>query len=115
LNGKRFDVEIAEDDASRERGLMFRDSMPKEHGMIFLFPRAENQAFWMKNTKLPLDIFYFDANWHLVNVQKRVPPCQFEPCPAYPSLGAAQYVLELNAGLADELAVKPGAALKFQR
>jgi uncharacterized membrane protein (UPF0127 family) len=71
----------------------------------------------MKNTHIPLDILYFDKNYNLVSVQKRVPPClnSGDNCPAYPSEGAAQYVLELNAGTADKLGVKPGDALDVHR
>jgi uncharacterized membrane protein (UPF0127 family) len=115
LKGHRFAIEIAADDASRERGLMFRDSMPPDHGMLFLFDRPAVQTFWMKNTHIPLDILYFDQNYKLVSVQQRVPPCRSEPCIVYPSEGPAQYVLELNAGVADKLGVKPGDALKVSR
>jgi uncharacterized membrane protein (UPF0127 family) len=113
LKGKRFQIEIANDDASRERGLMFRDVMGSDHGMLFLFPDAERQTFWMKNTHISLDIFYFDANRKLVNVQQRVPPCLStdNQCPVYPSTGPAKYVLELNGGSAEKLGVKPGDEL----
>ena len=116
LKGHRFDVEIAADDASRTRGLMFRDSMEPDHGMLFLFDHAAEQNFWMKNTHIPLDILYFDEKYKLVSVQQRVPPCRGgDSCPTYPSSGRAQYVLELNAGLADKLGVKPGDELKVTR
>lgn len=117
LDGHRFQVEIAADDAARERGLMFRESMPADHGMLFVFDDAQVRTFWMKNTHIPLDILYFDKNYKLVSVQQRVPPClnSGNNCPVYPSEGAAQYVLELNAGLADKLGVKPGDALFVHR
>lgn len=115
LKGKRFEIEVAADDATRERGLMFRDSMPADHGMLFLFDHAATQAFWMKNTRIPLDILYFDQNRRLVSVQQRVPACRTDPCPAYPSAGPAQYVLELNAGVADALGVKAGDELTIHQ
>jgi uncharacterized membrane protein (UPF0127 family) len=117
LKGKHFDIEIAADDASRERGLMFRDTMPADHGMLFLFERPAMQTFWMKNTHIPLDILYFDQNYKLVNVQPRVPPCHSagNDCTGYPSRAPAQYVLELNAGVADKLGVKEGDELKVTR
>jgi uncharacterized membrane protein (UPF0127 family) len=115
LKGQRFDIEIADTESARERGLMFRDSMPASHGMLFLFEQPAVQTFWMKNTHIPLDILYFDQNYKLVSAQQRVPPCRSEPCVVYPSTGPAQYVLELNAGMADKLGVKPGDELKVTR
>jgi len=115
LKGQRFDVEIADTEPARERGLMFRESMPPDHGMLFLFDDSTERTFWMKNCRMPLDILYFDEKYKLVSVQQRVPACRSDPCPVYPSAGAAKYVLELNAGTTDKLGVKPGDALKVAR
>jgi uncharacterized membrane protein (UPF0127 family) len=117
LDGHRFSIEIAADEASRERGLMFRETMPADHGMLFVFDRPDVRTFWMKNTHIPLDILYFDQNYKLVSVQRRVPPCldSGNNCPVYPSAGPAQYVLELNAGMADKLDVNPGDVLSVSR
>ena len=114
LKGVRFKVEIADDDAERARGLMFRDALAADSGMLFIHDIAEPQAYWMKNTKIPLDILYFDQNRRLVSAQERVPPCSAgNRCPPYPSSGPALYVLELNAGQAAELGVKAGDELVF--
>ena len=115
LKGQRFNVEIADTESARERGLMFRDSMPADHGMLFVFDDLAERTFWMKNCRMPLDILYFDEKYKLVSVQQRVPACRSDPCPVYPSDGPSQYVLELNAGTADKLGVKPGDALKVTR
>jgi uncharacterized membrane protein (UPF0127 family) len=117
LKGKHFVIEIAADDASRERGLMFRDEMAADHGMLFLFEHPAMQTFWMKNTHIPLDILYFDQNYKLVSMQQRVPPCRSagNDCPVYPSSAPAQYVLELNAGVTDQLGIKEGDELKVTR
>ena len=111
LKGHKFDVEIVDNPETRARGLMFRDSMAADHGMLFLFDRADPQAFWMKNTRIPLDILYFDENYKLVSVQERVPPCRSDPCSVYPSSGPAKFVLELNSGTTEKLGVKPGDVL----
>ena len=111
LNGRRFIVEVADDAEERARGLMFRDSLPREHGMLFVFERAEPQAFWMRNTRIPLDILYFDAQRRLVSVAAGVPPCTTPQCPSYPSDGPARFTLELNAGLARELRAARGDEL----
>ncbi|TZF82450.1 DUF192 domain-containing protein [Cognatilysobacter lacus] len=114
LSGKRYSVEIAADDASRERGLMFREEMAADHGMLFLHDREEPLAYWMKNTKIPLDILYFDTGRHLVAQRRDVPPCTLgDQCPPYPSDAPARYVLELNAGQAEQLKLAKGTELKL--
>ena len=112
LKGRRFEVEIAADDASRTRGLMFRDSLAEDRGMLFIFDRAEPLAFWMRNTRIPLDILYFDSDLKLVSVARGVPPCTTQQCPSYPSAAPARYTLELNAGMAKRLGAEPGDELR---
>ena len=114
VGGERFQVEVADDDAERARGLMFRDAMADDHGMLFIHDRQEPQAYWMKNTRIPLDILYFDRDRRLVSQQRDVPPCSAgDRCPPYPSRAPAQYVLELNAGQAARLGLQDGALLTF--
>lgn len=114
LAGERVVVEIADDDAERARGLMFRDEMPRGHGMLFLHESEAPQAYWMKNTRIPLDILYFDSQRRLVSQQRDVPPCSAgERCPAYPSAAPARYVLELNAGEAARMNLRDGMELRF--
>ena len=114
LGGKRYDVEIADNDAERARGLMFRDALAADHGMLFIHEREEPQAYWMKNTRIPLDILYFDNARKLVSQQRDVPPCSLgDACPPYPSDAPARYVLELNAGQAARLRLQDGAELRF--
>ena len=113
IGGERIPVEIADDDAERARGLMFRDAMAADHGMLFVHDFEAPQAYWMKNTHIPLDILYFDSNRKLVAQQRNVPPCSAgDACPSYPSDVPATYVLELNAGNADAMNLKNGAELK---
>jgi uncharacterized membrane protein (UPF0127 family) len=111
LKGQRYQVELATDDASRMRGLMFRDSLAQEHGMLFVFEREEPQAFWMRNTRIPLDILYFDEALRLVSATHGAPPCTTATCPSYPSARPARFVLELNAGHARRLGVAAGDEL----
>jgi uncharacterized protein len=114
LHGQRFSAELATDDAQRQRGLMMRQSLPPNHGMLFVFPRTDPQAFWMKNTLIQLDMLYFDAARRLVSMQLNVPPCQADPCPVYPSEGPARYVLELSGGTARLIGVQPGDELTIE-
>ena len=114
LAGTRYNVELAQNDDTRARGLMFRDQMDADHGMLFIHEREEPQAYWMKNTRIPLDILYFDSQRRLVSQQRDVPPCSAgDMCPPYPSFNPALYVLELNAGQAAKLKLEDGAELTF--
>ena len=111
VGGSEFTVELALNDASRMRGLMFRDSMAADRGMLFVFQSTEQQSFWMRNTRIALDIMYFDNEGRLVSVSADTPPCKTASCPSYPSEGPARYVLELNAGKAKELGLTKGSPL----
>jgi uncharacterized membrane protein (UPF0127 family) len=113
LDGHRYSIEIADDQAERARGLMFRDEMAADHGMLFIHDDEEPLAYWMKNTRIPLDILYFDHDLKLVGEQRDVPPCTAgNACPSYPSNAPAIYVLELNAGQAARIGLKKGDSLK---
>ncbi len=114
LEGRRFQVEIANDHRERSRGLMFRESMAEGSGMLFIHDEEQPLAYWMKNTKIALDILYFDSERRLVSQQRDVPPCSLgNRCPPYPSHAPALYVLELNAGQAHRLGLKDGAVMKL--
>lgn len=111
LRGRRFLVEVAADDATQARGLMFRDSLAEDRGMLFIFERDEPRAFWMKNTRIPLDILYFDSGRRLVSIAAGVPACTTPQCPSYPSEEPARYTLELVAGMAKQLRAARGDEL----
>lgn len=114
VGGERFKVEIADDDAERARGLMFRDELATGTGMLFIHEDEQPQAYWMKNTRIPLDILYFNNDRKLVTQQRNVPPCSGgNRCPSYPSDQPARYVLELNAGEAERLKLQDGAEMTF--
>ena len=114
LAGERYTVEVADGDGERARGLMFRDSLADGHGMLFIHDHTGPLAYWMKNTRIPLDILYFDEALELVSQQRDVPPCSAgNACPSYPSRAPARYVLELNAGEAARLQLSPGARLRL--
>ena len=94
-----FLVEIADTPESRTQGLMFREDLPLDQGMLFIFPESKPYEFWMPNLAFPLDIVWIDSFQNIVDV-KTVPPCQKEvisECPSYQPKGAAKYVLEVNA------------------
>ncbi|WP_426028702.1 DUF192 domain-containing protein [Brevundimonas sp. TWP2-3-4b2] len=101
----RFMVEIADDDAERQRGLMFRDPLADNRGMLFQFPDVAERAFWMRNTPSPLDIIYIDPRGRIVSIAKNTTP---QSDTALPSNGPASGVLELRAGRADEIGARAG-------
>ena len=111
LKGQTFSVELATTPAQRARGLMFRASMPANHGMLFLFTQPRRMAFWMKNTAMPLDILFFDQQSRLIAAHYNVPPCRSTPCPHYSSGPPAALVLELNGGRSAPLRLKQGDIL----
>ena len=111
IGGKTFKVEIADTREKQALGLMFRDDMPADRGMLFIFPNEAPRSFWMKNTRISLDIMYFDGDLKLVSIAADTPPCKVSRCPSYPSVVPARYVLELNAGTASALGVGLGDRL----
>ncbi len=103
-----FDVEIAQTPEERSKGLMFREFMPENHGMLFAFDDDVPRSFWMKNTLIPLDIIFLDGNMTVVDVKNAV-PCVEDPCSTYSAHG--KYVLEINAGLAEKYGIKSGSKM----
>lgn len=101
----RFMVEIADDDAERQRGLMEREPLADDRGMLFEFPDVAERGFWMRNTPSPLDIIYVDPHGRIVSIAKNATPYSEA---VIPSNGPASGVLELRAGRADEIGAKPG-------
>lgn len=111
VSGHAFSAEVADEDPERMRGLMFRDRMGDDEAMVFVFESELPLSFWMKNTRIALDMLYFDGTGALVSIQHDVPPCRTAACPSFPSEGPARYVLELNAGRARALGIGHGARL----
>lgn len=112
LRGETFTVDLARTREEQAKGLMFVEEMAPDRGMLFIFPREAMRGFWMKNTRIPLDILYFDSDLALVSMVENARPCAPSGrCPTLPSEGPAQYVLELNAGTAGKLGVRRGDVL----
>lgn len=100
-----FNVEIADTFATREQGLMCRSALKDDYGMLFEFQQADQQAFWMKDTLVGLDIIFIAPNGRIVSIQKNAKPLDRSPLPSY---GEANAVLEVSAGTSDRLGFKPG-------
>jgi len=100
-----FQVEIADDERERQRGLMFRPPLADDRGMLFEFPEASEQSFWMHNTPSSLDILYIAPDGRIISIARNTTPNSDTPIP---SNGAASGVLELRAGRAAEIGADPG-------
>jgi uncharacterized protein len=107
-------VELAADDENRAQGLMYRDQLRPGTGMLFLFPQEGEYPFWMKNTRIALDMIWIDSNKRIAHIAHDVQPCQIEDCPSYPPHAQARYVLEVSAGVARAHGLKSGDVLRFQ-
>jgi uncharacterized membrane protein (UPF0127 family) len=101
-------LEVAADPAARARGLMGRRTVPEGTGMVFLYPRDVAEAYWMKNTLVPLSIAFVAADGRVVSVAEMT-PCKADPCPSYPPAGPYRYAVELAAGSFADAGVGPGA------
>ena len=93
---------------------MGRESMPANHGMLFFFDEEKPLTFWMKDTLIPLDMIYINSDMEVVEVKANVPPCEEDPCPKYKSK-PAQYVLEVNAGMAEKKKVSVGSKMVLRK
>lgn len=108
-----FGVEIVKTVVERERGLMFRESLNSNSGMLFVFDRVGIYNFWMKNTLIPLDIIWIDENMNVVYLKENTVPCKVENCEIYIPEKEALYVLEINAGEAEKNMIKIGDEVRF--
>jgi hypothetical protein len=106
-------VELAADDELRAQGLMWRDQLAPDRGMLFLFNEDDEHAFWMKNTLIPLDMVWIDKDQRVAAVKYHVPPCKVANCPSYPPGVPSRYVLEVGGGVAEAHGIKAGDQLKF--
>jgi len=112
-SGTVLQVEVMVKDEDRAMGLMFRPSLPRDHGMLFIFERPDFHGIWMKNCKFPIDILWLDEERKVVHVAESVPPCKADPCPVYNPLRRAAYVVELNAGQARKEKAILGSTVAF--
>ena len=111
---KRVLLELAETEAERGRGLMFRTRLDEDRGMLFVFPDTGRPAFWMKNTYLALDILFLSSEGVVVDLFERLPPCPMDPCPRYTPHAPSSYVLEVSGGFVDRYAVRKGDRIRFE-
>jgi uncharacterized protein len=108
----KVEAELAYTDATRARGLMYREYLAPDAGMLFIFAVSEPQSFWMKNTKIPLDLIWLNDRKEITYFVT-AEPCQEDPCKSYFPMQKAKYVLEVNAGFVKKNGLKLGSQLEF--
>lgn len=106
-----YTVEVAIDDEARARGLMNRKTMPRDHGMLFIFPTVAENAFWMKNTLIPLDMIFINADGTIRSIHPMAEP---ESRKIIKSGGPVKAGLEINGGEAKKKGLKPGDTVHFK-
>ena len=118
IDSKILDVQIAETDAQKTRGLMFQNELPDDQGMIFVFSQEQVVPIWMLNMQFPLDIIWFDSDGRVVHIEKNVPACksalETATCTVQNADGKkAKYVLEVTAGFVDKFHVTPNSKMEI--
>jgi hypothetical protein len=110
IAGHQLQAELATTPEQRSRGLMFREDLPENGGMLFVFPQTRQVSFWMKNTPLPLSIAFLDADKRILNIVDMEP---FDET-SHPSAGPARYALEVHQGWFAERGIEAGMVCEFQ-
>lgn len=115
-NGVKIRAETMREQSDLLRGMMFRDSLPQDRGMLFYHMREANTPYYMFNVKIPLDIIWMDHDRRIVEIARNVPPCKApkaQDCPTYGGKFPALFVLEANAGFAAKYGLREGERLEF--
>ncbi len=107
-----FRVEVADTPDMLYRGLMYRDHLDEDKGMLFILTEGQQRSFWMKDTTIPLDIIFADREGRILGVVT-MRPCKKDPCPVYPAPEASRFALEINSGLAEKHGIGIGNSMIF--
>jgi hypothetical protein len=94
----KLSAPIADSNKERQTGLMFRDSLPNDEGLLFVFNGFQKHAMWMKNMRFPIDLIFLDEKKDIIKIYENLPPCETLDCPSYPSEKPAVYAIEMNSG-----------------
>jgi uncharacterized membrane protein (UPF0127 family) len=114
-NGQKITAELMLEERDMMRGMMFRDSLAADRGMLFVHPKAGNYSYWMYQVRIPLDIIWMDSSRRIVEISANTPPCKTAPaeCPHYGGHAVVQYALELAGGMVERYGLKEGQTLEF--
>ena len=108
----QFEIEVADNDYEIQTGMMYRNELAPNRGMLFVFPDEQMRYFYMKNTEIPLDIIYIDREYYIVSFQKNAKPLDET---SLPSEAPAQYVFEIAGGRSDQLGLQVGDRIEFEK
>jgi uncharacterized membrane protein (UPF0127 family) len=111
---KLLDVEVAETAEQRQYGLMFRESLDEDSGMVFIFFEPQTGGFWMKDTLIPLSIAFFDVDGKILRILD-MEPCKKDPCPSYAPGNEYMGALEVNKGAFEKWGVEEGDVINVRR
>jgi len=114
--GTIIHAELADTPQQRAEGLMYREHLDADRGMLFIFLQAQAWTFWMKNTKIPLDIIWMNEKKQIIHLEQNVPICTRtdDSCPQSRPNEGALFVLELAGGRAESLKLQRGSKLQFR-
>jgi len=107
-------LELARTPQEISKGLMFRDHLDEDQGMLFIFDSEQPRRFWMKNTLLPLDIIFISEEFRIESAVTNAQPCRQDPCFVYRSAGSAKYVLEVNGGFMQKHHILIGSEVELK-
>ncbi len=113
MGGQKIELEVAKTPKQKMLGLMYREFLPANRGMLFSFDPPQDTRFWMKNVSIPLDMIFLRAD-RIVAIAVNVPPCNSTPCPTYGPQAKIDRVIELPGGRAIELGLKPGDLISIE-
>jgi len=110
-------VQVADTEPRRVRGLMFQDQLPYDQGMIFVFDEVGVYSIWMLNMQFSLDMIWFDQNGNIIHIEKDVPPCKTAletmTCQSFTPDGQALYILEVTSGFVDKFNITKDSKLSI--
>ena len=113
LGGTVIRAEIVDTNPTRIKGLMFRETLPENQGMLFVFESEGKYGFWMRNMNFPIDIIWIDKNNKVVDIAKNAEPCHLT-CVSYKPKDNAKFVLEVRANLTDQLNIEEDSLINFE-
>jgi uncharacterized membrane protein (UPF0127 family) len=108
-----INVEVAQSAGERAKGLMYREGISEESGMLFIFDSEDKHSFWMKNMSFPIDIIWIDSNFRIVDITMSAVPCMVESCTMYSPGVPARYVLEVQSDFVSGNGVEFGDVIGF--